>query len=209
MILETIKSKTLTYEQKIVALARLAENSLSVLKKTDKLKEYMDKKIICDLFEGEAPYRPRYIVPDYEKFMKQGSKFLNLDVPTDIWEATHNLLILYKHVPSITTMPVYIGNIDYLLEPFIKDENEAYRAIKLFLKHIDSTITDSFCHGNIGPEDTKAGRLILKAMEELQLPTPNITLKYSDKTSDDFAINCIKTAMVTAKPSFANDKIFR
>lgn len=209
MILETIKSKTLTYEQKIVALARLAENSLSVLKKTDKLKEYMDKKIICDLFEGEAPYRPRYIVPDYEKFMKQGSKFLNLDVPTDIWEATHNLLILYKHVPSITTMPVYIGNIDYLLEPFIKDEDEAYRAIKLFLKHIDSTITDSFCHGNIGPEDTKAGRLILKAMEELQLPTPNITLKYSDKTSDDFAINCIKTAMVTAKPSFANDKIFR
>lgn len=167
MILETIKSKTLTYEQKIVALARLAENSLSILKKTDKLKYYMGKNIICDLFEGEAPYRPRYIVPDYEKFMKQGSEFLGLKVADDIWEATHNLLILYKHVPSITTMPVYVGNIDYLLEPYVKDEEEAYRAIKLFLKHIDATITDSFCHGNIGPKDTKAGRLILKAMKEL------------------------------------------
>ncbi len=64
--------------------------------------------------------------------MKQGSEFLNLNPPKDIWEATNNLLILYKHVPSITSMPVYIGNIDTLLDPFISDENEAYNAIKLF-----------------------------------------------------------------------------
>lgn len=208
MILETIKSKNLTFEQKIITLAKLAENSISVIDKSEKLKEYMDKKIICDLMEGEAPYRPRYIVPDYEKFMKQGSKFLGLDVPTDIWEATNNLLILYKHVPSITTMPVYLGNIDYLLEPYITDENEAYKAIKLFLKHIDSTITDSFCHANIGPKETKAGKIILKVMKELQLPTPNLTLKYNKETSKDFALMAIETALFTAKPSFANDDIF-
>lgn len=208
MILETIKSKNLTFEQKIITLAKLAENSISVIDKSEKLKEYMDKKIICDLMEGEAPYRPRYIVPDYEKFMKQGSKFLGLDVPTDIWEATNNLLILYKHVPSITTMPVYLGNIDYLLEPYITDENEAYKAIKLFLKHIDSTITDSFCHANIGPKETKAGKIILKVMKELQLPTPNLTLKYNKETSKDFALMAIETALSTAKPSFANDDIF-
>lgn len=208
MILETIKSKNLTFEQKIITLAKLAENSISVIDKSEKLKEYMDKKIICDLMEGEAPYRPRYIVPNYEKFMKQGSKFLGLDVTTDIWEAINNLLILYKHVPSITTMPVYLGNIDYLLEPYITDENEAYKAIKLFLKHIDSTITDSFCHANIGPKETKAGKIILKVMKELQLPTPNLTLKYNKKTSKDFALMAIETALFTAKPSFANDDIF-
>ncbi len=38
--------------------------------------------------------------------MKQGSEFLKLNPPKDIWEATNNLLILYKHVPSITSMPV-------------------------------------------------------------------------------------------------------
>ncbi len=209
MILETIKNQKITFEQKVVSLARLAEGSIEVLNKSEKLKDYLNNGIICDLFEGNAPYRPRYIVPDYEKFMEQGSKFLNLDVPGDIWEAVNNLLILYKHVPSITTMPVYLGNIDYLLEPYVKDEDEAYRAIKIFLRHIDSTITDSFCHANIGPKDTKAGRLILKVMRELELPTPNLTIKYSDETTDSISVEAIKTALVTAKPSFANDKIFR
>ncbi|MGL5122758.1 MAG: YjjI family glycine radical enzyme [Fusobacteriaceae bacterium] len=209
MILETIKSQKLTFEQKIITLARLAEGEVNVLKKSEKLKYYLNEGIICDLFEGNTPYRPRYIVPDYEKFMIQGSLFLNLDKPKDIWEAVNNLLILYKHVPSITTMPVFLGNIDYLLEPFIKDENEAYHGIKLFLKHIDSTITDSFCHANIGPLETKAGLIILKVMKELQLPTPNLTLKYTDATSPKFAINAIETALETAKPSFANDSMFR
>lgn len=209
MILETIKSQKLTYEQKIMNLARLAENSIEVLHKSEKLKKYLEEGVICDLFEGNAPYRPRYIVPNYEKFMKQGCKFLNIEVAKDIWEATNNLLILYKHVPSITTMPVYLGNIDYLLEPYVKDEEEAYRAIKNFLKHIDSTITDSFCHANIGPKDTKAGRIILKVMRELQLPTPNLTIKYTDETPDELSIESIKTALVTAKPSFANDIKFR
>lgn len=209
MVLETIKSQKITFEQKVVTLARLAEGSIEVLNKSEALKKYMDDGIICDLFEGNAPYRPRYIVPNYDIFMEQGSKFLNLDKPTNIWEATHSLLILYKHVPSITTMPVYLGNIDYLLEPFIDNEDEAYLAIKLFLKHIDSTITDSFCHANVGPKETKAGILILKAMRELELPTPNLTIKYSEETTDKIAIEAIKTALITAKPSFANDKIFR
>ncbi|MGL5089167.1 MAG: YjjI family glycine radical enzyme [Cetobacterium sp.] len=209
MILETIKSQKITFEQKVVTLARLAEGSIEVLNKSDALKKYIEEGIICDLFEGNAPYRPRYIVPDYDMFIKNGSKFLNLEKPTNIWEAIHSLLILYKHVPSITTMPVYLGNIDYLLEPFIKDENEAYLAIKLFLKHIDSTITDSFCHANIGPKETKAGLLILKIMRELELPTPNLTIKYTEETTDKLAVEAIQTALVTAKPSFANDKIFR
>lgn len=209
MILEAIKNQNITFEQKVVTLARLAEGSIEVLNKSESLKKYIEDGIICDLFEGNAPYRPRYIVPDYEKFMEQGSKFLNIEKPTNIWEAVHGLLILYKHVPSITTMPVYLGNIDYLLEPFVENEKEAYLAIKLFLKHVDSTITDSFCHANIGPRETKAGSLILKGMRELELPTPNLTIKYSEETSEKIAIEAIQTALVTAKPSFANDKIFR
>lgn len=208
-ILNIIKSNKLTFEQKVIALGREAENSLNILKIDERTEYYRKLGIICDLFEGNAPYRPRYIVPDYELFMKNGSKFLGLEPATNIWEATNNLLILYKHVPSITTMPVYVGNLDYLLEPYVKNEEEAYLAIKLFLKHIDSTITDSFCHGNIGPKETKAGLLILKAMEELQLPTPNLTLKYNEETSEKIAIRAIETALVTAKPSFANDKMFR
>lgn len=207
-VLNIIKNNGLTFEQKINSLAKEAENSVCVLDITEKTQEYLEKGVICDLFEGNIPFRPRYIVPDYEKFMKNGSKFLELTPPANIWEATNNLLILYKHVPSITTMPVYIGNIDYLLEPFILDENESKLAIKLFLKHIDSTITDSFCHANIGPLETKAGNIILEVMKELELPTPNLTLKYNSDTSQKFSIKAIETALVTAKPSFANEPIF-
>ncbi|MBV7273533.1 YjjI family glycine radical enzyme [Clostridium sp. PL3] len=207
-ILKVVKDKTLTYEQKVLTLAHEAEATLNVLNISSEVQQLRDEGIICDLNEGNAPYRPRYIVPDYEKFMKQGSEFLGLESAKDIWEATNNLLILYKHVPSVTSMPVYIGNIDTLLDPFIEDEKEAYKAIKLFLLHIDRTITDSFCHANIGPMETKAGRIILKVQRELQTAIPNITLKYSKNTPEDFAIDAVSTALVTAKPSFANDEIF-
>lgn len=204
-----IKDKSLTFEQMVVALAREAENNVKVLNIDEKTEELRKVGIICDLFEGNAPYRPRYIIPNYEKFMKEGSVFLGLERPTDIWEAVNNLLIFYKHVPSITTMPVYIGNLDSLLDPFIKSEHEAKKAIKFFLKHIDRTITDSFCHGNIGPKATRAGRIILEVERELENAVPNLTLKYSEETDKDFAIDVVKTALKTAKPSFANDKMFR
>lgn len=204
-----IKDKSLTFEQMVVALAREAENNVKVLNIDEKTEELRKAGIICDLFEGNAPYRPRYITPNYEKFIDEGSIFLGLERPTDIWEAVNNLLIFYKHVPSITTMPVYIGNLDSLLDPFIKSEHEAKKAIKFFLKHIDRTITDSFCHGNIGPKATRAGRIILEIERELENAVPNLTLKYSEETDKDFAIDVIKTALKTAKPSFANDKMFR
>ena len=39
---------------------------------------------------------------------------------------------------------------------------------------------------------------------------PNITMKYdTDITPDDFGIECVKTALKTAKPSFANHKMFK
>lgn len=207
-ILNIIQDSTLTYSQRVLALAQAAENTLNVLDIDEDAQKLRSEGIICDLFEGNAPYRPRYIVPDYEKFIKNGSVFLDLKPATNIWEATNNLLILYKHVPSITSYPVYIGNIDKLLDPYIEDEKEAYEAIKLFLLHIDRTITDSFCHANIGPEDTKAGRLILRASKELETSTPNISLKYGKDTPKDFAIEAIDTSLVTAKPSFANHEMF-
>ncbi len=207
-VLNIIKNETLTYSQQVLQLAGQAESTLNVLNIDEETKPLLDSGIICTMFEGNAPYRPRYVIPKYELLMEKGCKFLDLDAPTDIWEATNSLLILYKHVPSITSYPVYLGNIDTLLEPFVKDEKEAYKAIKLFLTHIDRTLTDSFVHANIGPIDTKAGRLILKAMQELECAMPNLTVKYDkDLTSKEFIELCASTALVTAKPSFANHKM--
>ncbi|HBM15178.1 MAG TPA: YjjI family glycine radical enzyme [Lentisphaeria bacterium] len=208
-ILSIITNRTLTYNQKVIQLASCAESMITPIELTDSEKNYVNDKIICTMYEGNAPYRPRYVIADFENFMKKGSIFLGLPPPKNIHEAINSLLILYKHIPSITSFPVYIGNLDSLLNPFIQDEKEAEEAIRLFLVHIDKTITDSFCHGNIGPNDTIAGKILLKLFKELDFAIPNITLKVSDNTSKDFLAEAMKCAMHTAKPSFANDSLFR
>ena len=215
-ILNIITSRKLTHEQKLTNLAGQADSLLEVLDLPDGLEDLLEpvegKQCICDLFEGHAPVRPRYIVPDYAKFMREGSKFLQLDPPKDIYEALNSLLIFYKNVPSVTNYPVYLGNIDELLEPFMDDVDEAQakKLFKLFFTHIDRTVLDSFSHADIGPKATRAGRLILEVERELLDAVPNITMKYdTDITPDDFGIECVKTALKTAKPSFANHKMFK
>lgn len=207
-VLCIVKDPALTWQQKVVALARAAENSIDVLNVSPALRELVRAGIVCDLGEGHAPYRPRYVAPDYDRFMCRGSSFLDLPPPESLDEALNSLLILYKHVPSITTFPVYIGNLDRLIAPFVQDDAPTYQAIKRFLLHIDRTLPDSFCHGNLGPEDTLAGRMVLRAQRELQTAVPNLTLKVGADTSDAFALAAIETALVTAKPSFANDAMF-
>lgn len=207
-VLEIVKNPALTQDQKSISLAREAENSLEVLGLDVKEKSYLNFGVICDLGEGNAPFKPRYNLVDFELFMKKGSEFLQLEPPGNLLEAVNNLLILYKHIPSVTNYPVYLGDIDKLLEPYIEDENEAYNIIKLFLIHIDRTLTDAFVHANIGPEATRAGRLILRAERELANPVPNLTLKYSKNiTPDDFALEAVKTALEVSKPYFANHEM--
>lgn len=215
-ILETIKNPTLTHEQKVAATSGLADSLLEVLDLPEGLDELLnvpiDCKCICDLNEGHAPMRPRYIIPDYEKFMKEGSEFLNLKPATDLYEAINNLLIFYKHVPSITNFPVYLGQLDLLLEPYIDTvpEEQAKKLIKMFLVHIDRTILDSFSHADIGPKATKAGYLLLEAEKELEQAVPNLSMKYEEGvTEDEFALAAVDCALHSAKPSFANHKMFK
>jgi YjjI family glycine radical enzyme len=207
--LSIITDKTLTYQQKVAGLARVGEATINPLSIPSEVQKYRDAGVICDLNEGPAPFRPRYVVPDYCRYMEQGSAFLAVKPPKDIWEATAALLILYRHVPSITTFPVYLGDIDRLLEPFVRSEEEARKALGLFLLQIDRTINDSFCHADIGPEETTAGRLILELSREQKNAVPNLSLKLDpEQTSEAFLLKACETALEVAKPSFANHRLF-
>ncbi len=207
-IKEIIADPKLTYPQRLIELAKAAENLPDPVPLSEDAQYFVEKGVVFDMGEGNAPYRPRYVVPDYDRFMEQGSKFLMLDPPKDIWDAVANLTILYRFVPSVIAGPVYIGHIDRLLEPFVKDEEEAKHAIRLFLTHVDRTVSDSFCHADIGPYDTKAGRIILELSAQMQRPTPNMSMIYNQHTPDDFALKAIETGLVTAKPSFVNDGMY-
>lgn len=209
---EVVTSKGLTYEQKVVALAHAAENSLEVLNIPEKTRHYMETGAICDLDEGHAPYRPRYIMPDYEKAVRDGCEFLRLDPPKDLDELLSFLMIFYRHVPSITSYPVFLGNIDKMIEPFLDgvSDEEAAKKIKLFLIYLDRTITDGFCHANLGPEETRAGKIILTLEKDLQNAVPNLTLKYDpDSTPDAYAELALYTSLYCANPAICNHRMHR
>ena len=64
-MLETVKSPSLTHEQKVATMANHADSLLEVLDLPKGLDELLnadiDRQCICDLFEGHAPLRPRYL----------------------------------------------------------------------------------------------------------------------------------------------------
>lgn len=207
-VYDIVTSANLTYEQKVNSLAHAAEDTLDVLGTPEKTKDYFKEGIICNLNEGNGPYRPRYIMPDYAKAVKNGVKFLELDPPQDLDELINFLMILYRHVPSITTYPVFLGDLDALIEPFINglSDEEVEKKITLFFRYLDRTITDSFCHANIGPAETRAGRIILKVEQKIQQAVPNLTLKYDPEiTSDSFAELALQTSLYCANPAICND----
>ena len=211
-----IRNETLTHEQQMMALSSVGRDLLTLPGEAGgRFYELKERGWLCDLNEGRVTYVPRYILPDYNVFFEKGCEFLRLEPPVNLYEATMGLLAVYHHVPSVTHFPVFIGKLDELLEPFVlreieeRGEESAYALIRGFLRNIDRTVTDSFCHANIGPKATRAAELILRAERELQDSTPNITLLYDpDLTDDAFAAMCASAALDCAKPSFANHRMF-
>lgn len=207
---EILQSKKLQYHEKRAALAREAEDMMPYLTVSEKVIEAMEMGILHDMNEGHRPYRPRYILPDYKKFMEQGSKYLNLEPPKDFYEAINALMILYRYVPSITGYPVYIGQIDECLEPFADtvSPEEMEKLMRMFLINIDRTLPSAFVHLNIGPKETRVGYLVIKLEKELRKTIPNVSLKYDeDITPDSFALFALDAALNTIKPYFVNHKM--
>lgn len=208
-ILDTITSDKLTYEQKLKTLANIAEDELDVLNIPERARYYFSTGAINDLFEGHAPYRPRYIMPDYEKYLRNGSEFLRVKPAKTFDDAIFALMMIYHHVPSITSFPVFLGSLDKLLEPYANglSDEEIKQKLRYFLTFLDRTIDDSFCHANLGPEETRVGNLILEVEEELQDTVPNLTIKYDkDITPDSFMEKAIQCSLKCSNPAICNDK---
>ena len=208
-IYNTITSTHLNYHQKLNQLCVQAENMLDVLDIPEDFKYFYEHGALCDMNEGHAPYRPRYVMVDYEKFVRNGSAFLRIDPPKNLDDLITALEILYYHVPSITTKPVYLGNIDKLIEPFLEGMSDAEAKAKItrLLVYCDRTIANAYSHANLGPEATRAGRLIMEIENELQLEVPNLSLKYDpDITPDEFAEQAILTSLKCANPAICNHR---
>ena len=208
-----VTSPKLGFRQRIHQLALLAEGQLPYPKLSAEAEQAMESGLVTDLFEGPAPYRPRYLLPDYGHALRNGSEYLELDPPRDLEEAVDFLMILYHHVPSITTYPVYFGDLDALLLPYLDeswDEERLDRLMTRLWRFLDRTIPDAFAHANIGPTDNPIARSALRVDRELGQVVPNLTLKWDPEISTDDLLReaAVSIARVN-KPHIANDTMIR
>lgn len=212
-VLQIVKDPILTYKQRVDALAKYALSFVEAPEGTPKdYFELASTGDICDLTEGYGEISARYILPDYEKFLQEGSSFLRLQPAKTLLQATTNLLIFYNNAHSLDRYPVFLGRLDVLLEPFVKemDYQQAKEVIRNFLLCIDRSMSDSFVQANIGPQETITGNIILELLVELQNATPNVTLRYDPEiTSDEFACKALVSALKSANPAFAYDPFYR
>ena len=205
---DIVNDPSLTFHQRRHYLAWLAENALEYPSLSEAATDALNKQTICDLFEGSAPYRGRYILPDYSKALRNGSAHLEMDPPTDLDEALNFLLIMYTQVPSITGYPVYLGDFDKILAPYVTDDlsdEDLDKKLRLFWRALDRMLPDAFVHTDLGPHDSRISRAILRIDREMLQVVPNITLKVDpDITPDDLILEAVTTVFETGKPHFVN-----
>jgi YjjI family glycine radical enzyme len=198
----------LPYDQKLRRLAALATDALPYPSVSEECREALDKRIVCDLFEGHAPYTARYILPDYAKALRQGLDYLEMPPPETLDDAIAFLQVMYAHVPSVTTYPVYLGDVDTLLERFVPaDMSDARldRILRRFWIGIDRMQPDAFAHLDLGPADGRVLRSILRVERSLRQSVPNITLRVDPAiTPDDVLLDAVLTVFETGKPHFVN-----
>jgi YjjI family glycine radical enzyme len=203
---------TLSPAQKARYLSLEAENMLGYPPLNSETQEALDERVICDMYEGHAPYKPRYVLPDYSVVLRKGSEYLELPAPVTLDEAINTLMIAYHHVPSVTGMPVYIGQLDELLLPFCDgvDDETLYEKIRLFWRYLDRTLPDAFMHANVGPTDNRVARTILRVDAELKQIAPNLTLLYDPQISGDELLAIAGNNIAECcKPHIANDSVHR
>jgi len=205
-----INDPTLNTLQKRHYLALEAESCLDYPVVPDDVQEALDDRVICDMFEGHAPFKPRYVLPDYRKALQQGSAHLELAPPEDFDEALNFLKILYHHVPSVTGMPVFLGHLDQLLLPFAGalTQERLVRKLRLFWQYLDRTLPDAFMHANIGPSDNPIARAILKVDADLGQVAPNLTYLHDETLDTESLLEmAVDNICAISKPHIANHSI--
>ena len=202
-----ISDANLSPKQKSSYLALEAEASLPYMPISQEAEQALKDGVLCDMFEGHAPFKPRYVLPDYSKYLHQGSEYLELSAATNLDEALNMLTIIYHHVPSVTSIPVYLGQLDDVLMPFVGDltDEQIYQKLKLFWIMLDRTLPDAFMHVNIGPADNIICRTILRVDAELKQIAPNLTFMYDPAvTPDDLLRQAASNICECSKPHIAN-----
>lgn len=203
---EVLSDSTLTPDQRRTALALGAAKVLPHLPYSAAAREALADGTLCMLGEVPLPYWPRYSAPDYALLLKNGSDFLGLGPAEDLHDVLAALVAAYQYSATVTLEPVWLGNLDTLLEPYYDSvpAPEARRALRGFWRMVSRLFPSSFAHANIGPTETRVGRLLLELDREGAQPV-NTSFRYDPQiTPRDYALDAARTAMLLSKPYFHN-----
>jgi len=202
---EILQSPNMIYEQQRDALEATAMRTLPYPSVSAEAKRLIQTEVIELISEGGAPYHPRYVAPYYDRLLKQGSKFMELAPAKDLYDAIVSLLTAYHYIPC-AGLPVFIGRLDELLEPYINTvpSEAAHSILRSFWLMVDRLNPSAFVHANIGTRATKTGQLLLEIDYELKTIT-NLSLRDDPLiTPDDFALQAVRNQLAITKPYFVN-----
>ena len=89
-----VNDRSLGYDQKLRRLSSLAVNALPYPELSPLCAEALQARVICDMYEGNRPFTPRYVLPDYAKALRNGVAYLELEPPQNLDDALAFLIIL-------------------------------------------------------------------------------------------------------------------
>ncbi|KAJ4459928.1 putative YjjI family glycine radical enzyme [Paratrimastix pyriformis] len=207
-VMGVLKSPSLIYDQQRASLAAAAARVFPYPTVSEEAQSLIQKEIIDLIGENGAPFHPRYVAPDYAKLLRVGSAFLELKPAHDLQEATTSLLTAYQYMPN-AQLPVFIGHLDELLEPYLEGMTDAAArsVLKSFWTLVDRLNPSGFVHANIGPRPSRVGRLLLDIDREVRTIT-NLTLRYDPElTPDEFALEAVRNQLLLSKPYFVNHRL--
>ncbi len=202
---DTLRAPGLIYDQQRDALAAAAMRTLPYPEVSAEARELIRREVLELIAEGGRPYYPRYSAPLYDRLLSQGSDFLDLTPAENLHQAAASLLVAYHYFPS-DGLPVFIGRLDELLEPYLDtvSEDTAREVLRSFWLMVDRLFPSGFVHANLGPGDSRTARMLLDLDYELKTIT-NISLRYDpDQTPRDLALLAVRNQMDLSKPYFIN-----
>jgi YjjI family glycine radical enzyme len=208
-VVEVVRSRTLQADEKLVRLAGLAAKTQAYTPCSDAANAAIEQGILCLMGEVGRPFHFRYIAPDFGRLLARGSEFLELAPAKDLYDAVEILLTAYNYVPDHALLPVALGRIDLLLEPYIDTvpEPTARRLLTALWRLVDRLHPSGFVNANLGPAETRTGRMLLEIDRDVKTVTNTTFLYDPEKTPRGFALEAVRTALELSKPYFFNHQL--
>lgn len=206
---EVVRSRTLQTDEKQVLLASLAAKTQAYTPCSAAATAAIEQGSLCLMGEAGRPFHFRYIAPDFGRLLTAGSEFLELAPAKDLFDAVEILLTAYRYVPDHALLPVALGRLDRLLEPYIDSvaEPTARRLVTSFWRLVDRLHPSGFVNANLGPEETRAGTLLLDVDRTVRTIANTTFLYDPDATSRALALDAVQTALELSKPYFFNHRL--